>query len=76
MTIDDLLRYLLKAFMMVFFPMLIFLAVFFSYFFERGLRRALRDTGRENIVRLVGYKGFLGIFDVMGKPKEKKPIKS
>ncbi len=76
MTTDDLLRYLLKAFMMVYLPMLIFLAAFFSYFFERGLRRALRDTGRENIVRLVGYKGFLGIFDVMGKTKEKEPVKS
>lgn len=70
MTSDELLRLLLKVFILVFFPVILFSALFFSYYFERALRVALKKTGRDNLIRLVGYKGFIGIFELMGAKEE------
>ncbi len=67
---EELLRLFLKSFILVYFPIILFSALFFSYYFEKALRVALKKTGRDNLIRLVGYRGFIGIFDLMGAKEE------
>ncbi len=70
LKIDELLRYLLKTFIIVYFPIILIATLLFSYYFERVLRVALKKAGRDKLVRLVGYRGFIGIFDLMGEKEE------
>lgn len=56
--------------MLVYLLPLIFSALFFSQIFEKGLRRLLEERDRDKIVRMVGYKGFMGIFDVLWPRKQ------
>ena len=65
------LRVWFKAYLIVYLIPLLFGALLFSQLFDIALRRTLEERGRDKIVRLVGYKGIAGIFDVLKKKKEK-----
>jgi len=41
------------------------MALLFSQFFERVLRRVLVEKGRDDVIRLLSYKGLFGIFDLI-----------
>jgi hypothetical protein len=65
MSHERLIRTLLKACLLAFFPLIIFLALFFSSFIEKYLKRALKQRGVEEVIHLLADKGLFGIFDMI-----------
>ncbi|MHA1267163.1 MAG: hypothetical protein ACTSRS_18125 [Candidatus Helarchaeota archaeon] len=64
-------KLLFKLLVLVYFLPLLFGAFAFSHLFQRLLRNALREKGRDEIIRLLSYKGAFGIFDLLGRRLER-----
>lgn len=65
MSNEKLIRILLKACLLAFFPLIIFLALFFSSFIQKYLKKALKQRGIEEVIHLLADKGLFGIFDMV-----------
>jgi len=62
---DRLIRILFKGVILVLFPLLLVGSLFFADFLQRILRRSLKKKGRDEVIRLLSYKGLFGIFDLL-----------
>ena len=67
MKSDKLIRIAFKSLIACLFLPILFGAFFFSGLFEKILRRGLREKGRDEVIRLISYKGLFGIFDLIGR---------
>ncbi len=65
MNPDKIVKLLFRTLILVFFPLLYFGALLFSEFIDKLLRRALKEKGRDEVMRLLSYKGLIGIFDLI-----------
>jgi Mg2+/citrate symporter len=62
---DKMIKILFKTLILVLFPLLFFGALLFSDVMQKILRRALKAKGRDQVIRLLSYKGLIGIFDLI-----------
>lgn len=69
---DKMMKILFKTLILFLILPLLFGAVFFSKFFQGVLRRALKEKERDDVIRLLSYKGLFGIFDLIEKRQRPK----
>ncbi|MDD1778659.1 MAG: hypothetical protein LUQ65_10875, partial [Candidatus Helarchaeota archaeon] len=65
MNQDKIVSLLFRTLILVLFPLLYLGAVLFSDFIQKLLRRALKEKGRDEVMRLLSYKGLVGVFDLI-----------
>ncbi|MFX0099878.1 MAG: hypothetical protein ACFFCS_09855 [Candidatus Hodarchaeota archaeon] len=72
---DDIwIRILFKLLIALLFIPIMFGVTWFSYLFEKILRRALKTRNREDVWRLLSYKGLFGAFELIERkgPRAKR----
>lgn len=62
---DKLIRGVIRALVLIFSIPLLLGAIAISDFIQKLLRKALREKGRDEVIRLLSYKGLFGIFDLI-----------
>jgi peptidoglycan/LPS O-acetylase OafA/YrhL len=65
MNQDKIVKLLFRTLILVLFPLVYLGAVLLSEFIEKLLRRALKEKGRDTVMRLLSYKGLIGIFELI-----------
>ena len=65
MNSDKLIRGLFKALLVIFVIPLLLGAIAVSDFLQKILRKALKEKGRDEVIRLLSYKGLFGLFDLI-----------
>ncbi len=72
---DKVIKFLFKGLILVFIIPLILGARLFSIYLQRILRRALEKRGRDEVIRLLSYKGLFGIFELINLSSKTSNIK-
>lgn len=67
MNDGKLIKLLIKSVILTFFLPLICGAAAFSHLLHRILRKALKEKGRDEVIRLLSYKGIFGIFALISR---------
>ncbi|MFX1297081.1 MAG: hypothetical protein ACFFD2_19790, partial [Promethearchaeota archaeon] len=68
---DKLIKILFKTLILFLILPILFGTLLFSIFFKNVLRRALKEKGRDDVIRLLSYKGLFGVFDLIERRRQR-----